>query len=543
MAPNPKYFKSYDMKILQEIFLSRMRKSNNRNYLIAIGIVIVVIASAGVWYYTGIYLPQFKEERARLLTLYTEAAPADLDPALAIDSDSYMIIANVFDGLTQYKRGTTEVEPCLATRWDIPDPTTYIFTLREDVTFHDGAPFDANNVKYSFDRVIELAGPPSYLFDVINTTEVIDTYTIKVTLNYEFAPFPSILANPVASIVSPTAVEELGDDFNENPVGSGPFKFNDWSIGNELVLIANEEYFEDPPILEKIVFKSILEASARKTAIELGEIDVVVSGRILPAELPELENNPDIRTYEGVGLSIEYLGFNMLRPPLNDSRVREAISYAIDYDAIINDAMGGIAERIGGPIPSSIFSYKELPKTQRDVSRAIQLLEDAGCADGFDITLTYNIESVERRRVAEIIRNSLEEVGIIVSIKGLDWESSIDEYLEMGHELMLNNWFPDYFDPDSYLFPQFHSYSSAPYGANIFGLEDAEIDALIDEGLITTVLEDRARIYGEAQERIVEEMPCLFLYVPTEFDVVRFNVENWVYNPSQIIEFNEIYKQ
>ena len=523
--------------------MSRMRKSKTRNYVIAIGIVIVAIASAGVWYYTGIYLPQFKEERARLLTLNTEAAPADLDPALAIDADSYMIIANVFDGLTKYKRGTTEVEPCLATSWDIPDPTTYIFTLREDVTFHDGTPFDANNVKYSFDRVIELAGPPSYLFDVINKTEVIDTYTVKVTLNYEFAPFPSIMANPVASIVSPTAVEELGDDFNENPVGTGPFKFDHWSLGNELVLIANEDYFGGPPKLEKAVYKSILEASARKTAIELGEVDVVVSGRILPADLPELENNPDIRIFEGVGVSIEYLGFNMLKPPLNDSRVREAISYAIDYDAILSDAMAGFAERIGGPIPPSIFSYKELPITQRDVSRAKQLLAEAGYSDGFDITLTYNIGSVERRRVAEIIRNSLEEVGIIVSIKGLDWESAIDEYLEMGHELMLNNWFPDYFDPDSYLFPQFHSYSSAPYGANIFGLEDPEIDALIEEGSLTTDPEERLQIYWEAQERIVEEMPCLFLYIPIEFDVVRFNVKNWVFNPSGIIEFYELYKQ
>lgn len=523
--------------------LSRKRKSNTRNYAIAISVVVVAIVVAGAWYYTSIYIPRYREERARLLTLITEAAPADLDPALAIDSDSYMIIANVFDGLTRYKRGTTEIEPNLATSWDVPDPWTYVFTLREDVKFHDGTPFDADSVKYSFDRVFELYGPSSYLFDVINKTEVIDGYTVQITLNYEFSPFPSILANPIASIVSPTAVEELGDDFDENPVGTGPFIFDSWSPGNELVLVVNEDYFGDAPQLEKIVYKSLLEASERKAAIELGEVDVVVSGRILSADLPELEDNPDIRIYEGAGLSIEYLGFNTLKQPLNDSRVREAISYAIDYDAIINDALEGYAERVGGPIPPSILGYKELPLMERDISMAEQLLEEAGYAEGFDITLTYNIESVERRKVAEIIRNSLDEVGISVSIKGLDWDSSIDEYLDMGHELMLNNWFPDYFDPDSYLFPQFHSWSAAPWGANIFGLEDPEIDALIEEGLITTDTEERIRIYGEAQERIVEDMPCLFLYVPTEFDVVRFNVENWVYNPSQIIELDEIFKE
>jgi peptide/nickel transport system substrate-binding protein len=511
--------------------------------IIAIATIVVVIAVAGGWYYTQVYVPQFREERARLLTLITEAAPSDLDPALAIDADSFMIISNVFDGLTKYKRGTTEVEPNLALSWDSPDSMTYIFTLREDVTFHDGAPFNAESVKFSFDRVQEMFGAPSYLFDVVNKTEVIDTYTVQVILNYDFAPFPSIMANPVASIVSPTAAEELGDDFNENPVGTGPYMFDSWDLGNVLTLVSNEDYYAGAPQIETIIFNSILEATARKTAMEEGELDVVVSGRLLPTDLPDLQTNPDIEIFEGPGVSVEYLGFNTFVPPLNDSRVREAIAYAIDYEAIIEDAMGGFAERVSGPIPPSILGYNELPLIERDLARAQQLLDDAGYSDGFDLTLTYNIDSIERREVAEIIRNSLDEVGVTVSIKGLDWESAIDEYLDMGHEIMLNNWFPDYFDPDSYLFPQFHSWSAAPWGANVFGLESIEIDTLIDEGLMETVQDERVRIYGEAQELIVEELPCLFLYVPIEFEVIRFNVENWVYSPSQIFEFNEIFKE
>lgn len=522
--------------------MSRRRQSNTRNYIIVIA-VIVVVAVAGVGYYTTIYIPQFREERERLLTLVTEATPADLDPALAIDTDSWIIITNVFDGLTRYTRGTTDIEPNLATSWDIPDSTTFIFNLRQGVTFHDGTPFDAESVKFSFDRVQELAGAPSYLFDVINETEVLDTYKVKVTLNYDFAAFLSVLAHPVASIVSPTAVNELGDEFNENPVGTGPFKFESWSLGNELTLVANEDYYEGAPQLKTIVFKSILESTARKTAIENGEIDVVVSGRLESVAISELKGNPDLQIFQGSGSSVEYLGFNTLATPLNDSKVREAISLAIDYDSILNDAMEGYAERVGGPIPPSIFGYKSLPLTQTNVSRAKQLLSEAGYPEGFDITLTYNIESIQRRKIAEIIRNNLDEVGIAVSIKGLDWESAIDEYLDMGHELMLNNWFPDYFDPDSYLFPQFHSWSAAPYGANIFGLENPEIDALIDEGLIVTEPNERLQIYGEAQELIVEEMPCVFLFVPIEFEVIRFNVENWVFNPSGNIEFSDIFKQ
>jgi peptide/nickel transport system substrate-binding protein len=510
--------------------------------MLAIGVVVIIAIAGGAYYYFNIYVPQYQEERTRLLTLKMEAAPADLDPALAIDTDSIMVISNIFDGLTKYKLGTIEIEPSLATSWDVPDSLTFIFYLKEGVTFHDGTPFNADAVKFSFDRVYELAGAPSYIFDVINSTEVIDTYTVQVNLNYDFSALPSIMANPVASIVSPTAVEELGDDFTENPVGTGPFKFDQWS-SNELVVTKNEDYFAGAPKLEKVVFVTILEASARKTAIELGEVDIVALGHILPSDLAELENNPDIQVYKGPGIIVEYMGFNTLKPPLDDLRVREAISYAIDYNSIISDALGGVAERIGGPIPPGILGYKELPIVQRDLERASQLLQEAGYPDGFEISLTYNIDSLERRKVAEIIRDSLADVGIEVRIIGLDWDSAIDSYLAMEHELMLNNWFPDYFDPDSYLFPQFHSWSSAPYGANIFGFNNTDIDWLIEDGLLTTNEQERIQIYQEAQELIVEEMPCLFLYVPTEFDLVRFNIEGWVFNPSQLIEIDQVFRQ
>ncbi len=522
--------------------MSRRKEKSNQNTLIAIAAIAVILVAGG-GYYVGIYMPQYQKERARLLTLNIEGAPADLDPAYAIDTDSYMIIANVFDGLTQYKRGTTEIEPALATSWDTPDTLTFIFYLRKDITFHDGTPFDAEAVKYSFDRVYELAGAPSYLFDVINSTEILDEYTVQVNLNYDFAPFPSIMANPVASIVSPTAADELGDEFNESPVGTGPYIFEEWILGNELVLVANEDSFGGAPRMERVVFISILEATARKPALEQGEIDIVVSGHILAEDLPDMENNPDLKVYTGEGVSVQYLGFNSLNAPLDDIRVRQAIAYAIDYDAIIDDAMGGVAERIGGPIPPSILGYKEIPLIERDLDMAAQLLEEAGYPDGFEISLTHSIESLESRLVAEIIRNSLAEVNIEVRIVGLDWESAIDSYLEMEHELMLNNWFPDYFDPDSYLFPQFHSWSSAPWGANVFGLNQTDIDWLIEDALLTTDQAERIQLYGEAQERIVEEMPCLFLYVPKEFDTVVYNLQNWVFNPYQLIELEELYKE
>jgi len=507
-------------------------------------ILVVILLLVGGGYYYFFRIPMLEEERAKLLTLNTEAEPSDLDPALAIETDSLMVIANVFDGLVKFKHGSTEIEPCLATSWEQIDPRNFIFYLNDSVTFHDGTPFNADSVKFSFDRVREIYGAPSYLFDVINRTEVIDSYTVKLYLNWDFSALPSILASSVASIVSPTAVEEYGNDFNEHPIGTGPFKYDSWIYGDELVLTRNDDYFAGKPILKKIVFKSILEATARKTALIDEEVDVVVTGRILTEDLPELEEDSNINVFQGPGLMIEYLGFNMLNPPLNDSRVREAISYAIDYDEIIRVALDDFGKRVAGPIPNGILGYKEdLPLIERDLDKAKQLLEEAGYPDGFSITLTYNIESVERRQVAELISKNLEDVDIIVSIKGLDWDSALDEYFMMGHEMMLNTWFPDYFDPDSYLLPQFHSGSLAPYGANIFGLNRTDLDYLIEEGLLTTDIDDRIQIYGEAQEIICEEMPCVFLYAPIQYEAVRFNVKNWEYNPTNMIEFSDIYKE
>ena len=518
-------------------------KGKERRTPLLLVLPVVVIVAAGLWYYFAVYTPQYEAERLRLVTLYTTADPIELDPALAYDTDSNRVIMNVFDRLVRYTQGTTEVEPALAESWEIIDPRTYVFNLRSDISFHDGSRFDASSVKYTFDRVVELEGPTSYLFMVINRTEVVDEYTVKITLNYDFSPFLSVMAHPAASIVSEAAVEAKGEAFSESPVGTGAFKFESWSLGNELVLVSNEDYYRGPPRLERIVFKSILEASARKAALEKGEIDVVVGGGVLAVDLPELEDNPDLRVFESESTAVEYLGFNTFKPPLNDSRVREAIALAIDYDKIVDEALGGRAERIGGPIPPSILGYKEFTLTQRDTARAAQLLTEAGYPQGFEVSLTYNIESLERRKIAEAIRNSLAEIGITVRIVGLDWESAINSYLSMEHELMLNGWEPDYFDPDSYISPQFHTYSAAPYGANIFGFSNPEADRLIEEGLNTTSTEQRAEIYRAVQDIIVGERPCLFLVVPSEYDVIRYNVKNWVHMPPNLIEFYELYKQ
>ena len=520
----------------------RSRNDNSRKFSAILIAATIVLASVGISSYFLIYTPYYESERTRLLTLTTELAPIDLDPAWAIDSESYTVVLNVFDRLVQYKEGSVEIEPSLATNWESPDSKTYIFNLREDVYFHDSTPFNASSVKFSLDRAIEMG---AYIGAFIENVEAIDTYKIKITLYEDFAPFLQVLASPPASIVSQDAVEKFGDElFNSNPVGTGPFKFDSWESGKGLILTANKEYFKGAPKYEKLVFNSVLESSERITLLLKGYYDAVISSTGLQLnDIVALEEDPDIQVSKEAGLGVEFLGFNLLKEPLSDIRVREAIAYAIDYDEIINDVMAGVAERIGGPVPHNIFGYTELPLKQRDVNKAKQLLSDAGYPDGFEITLTYNIDNLDRRKTAEVIRNSLDDVGINVRLQGLDWDSALDEYLSMEYEMCLNEWRPDYLDADSYLTPQFHTLSLAPYGANIFGLSDPKIDEWLDQARSTTSTETRQNAYQQAQQLIVDQIPAVFLYVPDIYNLVRYDVGNWVQSPTGYFYAYNLYRR
>lgn len=514
--------------------------SKSRRFSIALIIIVVAVASIGVVSYYAIYSPYLETERTSLLTFTTDLAPVDLDPAWALDVDSYNIALNVFDRLVQYKEGSTEIEPNLATSWENPDSKTYIFTLREDVQFHDSTPLNASSVKFSLERALEMGG---YIFSIIENIEILDTYKLKISLYEDFTPFIQILAHPAASIVSQNAVEEFGDEyFNTNPVGSGPFKFESWT--KELVLVANEQYFKGAPKFKKLVFKPVLESTQRVSMLLKGEYDAVLgSTGLLLEDIQELKENPDIQVSKVAGLGVEFLGFNMQKEPLSDIRVREAIAYAIDYEAIINDVMAGVAKRNYGPIPPSIFGHADLPLIQRDVSKAKQLLTDAGYPEGFEITLTYNTDNLDRRKTAEIIEDSLYEVGINVRRQGLDWDSALEEYLSMEYEMCLNIWLPDYLDADSYLSPQFHTLSLAPDGANIFGLSNSEIDELIDQAKSLSSPEARLNLYREAQEKIVNHFPAVFIYVPDIYNLVRFDVGNWIQSPTGYFYAQNLYRR
>lgn len=519
------------------------QKGKGRNVSTVLVIIIAILALTGAISYVFAYEPYFKSERDRLLTFTTDLEPTHLDPANSSDTDSNSIILNVFDRMVQYKKGSTEIEPSLATSWEVLDPKTYIFHLRDDVKFHDGTPCNASSVKFSFERSLELDGPTAYILYVIENIDIIDAYTVKITLFEDFTPFIQVMAHPAASIVSQTAVEKLGDSFDYNPVGTGPFKFDNWDE-EELVLTANNEYFKGAPHFQKLVFKIILEASNREKQLKDGNLDAVFTcpPGVPVEDLDALEANPDVSVIGGAGSDIEFLGLNTFIEPFNDLRVRQAIAYAIDYDKIINDVMGGRASRITGTVPPNIFGYTNITIIEQDISKARQLLSDAGYADGFDVELIYNIDNLARKEIADVIESSLAKIGIDVRVIGLDWDDLLDAYWAFDFEMTLNKWYPDYFDADSYLMPQFHS-SSMDTAFNIWGFSNARVDELIEQARSTTSTEIRNQAYAEAQQIIADELPVINLFVPDLYDVVRYNVGGWEYTPTGFVYAYDLYRR
>ncbi|EAS50571.1 putative ABC transporter, periplasmic protein [Aurantimonas manganoxydans SI85-9A1] len=272
------------------------------------------------------------------------AEPKSLDPQTVTATNDFRILVNVFDGLVRFKRGTLEVEPALATDWTVSDDQlTYTFNLREDVTFHDGTPFDAEAVKFTFDRMLDPDHPQhdtgpfplAFFFSMVEAVETPDPMTVTFQLKEPFAPFLSNLAYPTGLIVSPSAVAESGQGFGRTPVGTGAFRFAEWTPDEAVTLARNADYWDVPPSMETVVFRPIPDGAGRASDMLSGGIDIMAD--VPPASLAAFRDNPNFVVYQQTGPHLWFLILNTREGPFSDKRVRQAVNYAIDKERLIED--------------------------------------------------------------------------------------------------------------------------------------------------------------------------------------------------------------
>ncbi|MCL4425518.1 MAG: ABC transporter substrate-binding protein [Firmicutes bacterium] len=307
-----------------------------------------------------------------------------LDPALPTDGESAKVMNNIYDNLVRYKPGSTDVEPALAESWKVSDDgKVWTFNLRKNVKFHDGTPFNAEAVKFNIERqlppkVTKEMAYADFTYGMIEKVEAVDANTVKITLKSPYAPFLANLAMGLAApMISPTAAKKYGENFSQNPVGTGPFIFVKWDKEQQIVLKANKAYWGGAPKVDRVIFKVVKENAVRANELLTGSADIIDG--VDPNDVPRLQQDSNVRLLTAPGMNINYLGIRTDKKPFDDPRIRQAISMAINREAIVKSLYQDKAILANGPLPPNLFGYyKDLKPYSYDPEKAKALLKEAG---------------------------------------------------------------------------------------------------------------------------------------------------------------------
>lgn len=480
------------------------------------------------------------------LHLRLSADPSTLDPALITDVTGGVIAAKIFNGLVRFNK-ELEIVPDLAASWELsPDHRTYVFHLRKNVTFSNGRPVTAHDIRYSFERVLAPAtrAPLTWVLDriagakdVIAGTAVhasgiraIDDHTLVIRLERPFGPFLSLLGMTTASVVPREDVERLREDFGSSPVGTGPFVVAAWDRGQSITLAARKDLAGSRPHIAGIRYRVIPEDLTAVMEFETGGIDVL---QVPAAEYRRYTTDPRWRglVHGRPGLNCYYLGMNCSRPPFNDVRVRRAVNMAIDRQRILDTVYEKRGVLASGPIPPALWLGRESRAVQSypyDPEQARALLREAG-AEGRRITIYISAEP-EILDIVEVIQDYLRRAGLQAEIVQLDW-SAFKEATNRGDaDAFWLSWWADYPDPENFLYPLFHSANEGPAG-NRARYRDPDLDRLIERAQAAADRSTRYRLYQLAEQRIIRNAPWVFMWHRADISVVQPWVEGFEVYP------------
>lgn len=447
-----------------------------------------------------------------------------MDPHMHRNRPTQNVIHTVFESLVGMDQELTPV-PELATEWEQVDDLTWRFHLREGVTFHNGEPFDAEDVKFSIERILdpEQASPRASMLEVIDSVEVEDEHTILLTTG---APAPTLLASlAVNEIVPSEYVAEVGDErFAAEPVGTGPFTFDSWTPNESVTLSANAEYWDGAPALNTVVFRPIPEVSSRMAALSSG--DIQIAAEIPPDLTGELSGNTEVKSVAGT--RVFFLAMNVTQPPFDELEVRVAANQAVDKETLVSALYEGLARPLNQPAFPEMIGYSN------DL-QGIDFDPDAAAAVLGSTTGTVQIDSTEATRMlAEAVAGQLQAAGLAAEVNVLEEQAFLDRVESGGSTAYLSSWGVAEGDADVILAR--HFWSPSREGAFYTGYTNDALDELISEGRSTLDQAQREEIYAEAMQIIVDDAPWVPLLNPEEIYGASTSVQGW--EPSPIGRFN-----
>lgn len=456
--------------------------------------------------------------------------PDQLDPQKTSSYFSFQVLENVFDTLVEPDENL-EMQPALAASWQTSDDQlTWTFDLQDGVTFHDGSAFTSEDVVYSYNRIIDEELSNAWKFAAITDVDAPDDDTVVITVAQ---PTPNLLSNlggfKGMAIVDQANVES--GEITTAPVGTGPFSLTDYSSGDHITLTANADYWGGAPALGGVEFRFISEPATALAALQAGDIDWT---DVVPAQQVEsLQSDDALEVGLAPSSDYWYLALNQARAPWNDVRVRQALAFAIDRDAILQAVSYGTATENQLAIPEQSIWYTPYDAYSTDLAQAQALLDDAGFTGG-TLDLLATSDYPETITAAQIIASNLAPLGITVNIRQPDFSTWLDEQNTGNFDMLMMGWLGN-IDPDDFYYSQHHTDGAS----NAQGYSNPEVDQLLDAARIETDEAARKDLYAQAATIIADDASYIYLYNPSVIQVWSPSVTGYETRADRAIRFRD----
>jgi len=442
-----------------------------------------------------------------------------LDPHDTSDTYSGAIERAICQGLMGFDKNLNII-PLLAESYTFNDDSTqFTFKLRKGIKFHDGTPFNAEAVRVNIERMMTGKYKRSSLMKPVKELKVLDEFTVQFNLKKPFGAFVNAIAHPGSLILSPKAIETYGDEVSRHPVGTGPYIFDEWVSGSHVRIKKNPDYWKGEVKVDTITFRPVPENGSRLAMLRAGQAHYISP---MPAELLKIaEKDSKIDIIKQPSIIVRYLVLNTQYKPLSDVRVRQAINYALDKQAIIKIAWGGAATESDSVLPPNLQFYKKQAVWPYDIAKARALMKEAGYEKGFDVVfLTPNASN--RMRATEMAQQQLKAIGINGKIQAMDVASfynkleshRVDDAKPLPF-IAFGGWSASTGDADWGTRPLISTDAFPPSMSNFGFFSDKKVDELITAGLASASPDIRRKAYADLQDYVWEQAPWGYLFVDT----------------------------
>ncbi len=476
---------------------------------------------------------------ADTITIALESDPPRLDPHLSSAAVDRQVFQSLFDSLVDLDQNLNIV-PKLAEKWTIsPDGLVYTFNLRKGVKFHDGTDFDAQAVKVNFDRMMDEKTASARRSEIssVDKVEVVDPQTVKITLKKAFSPFLATLTDRAGMMLSPKALAADAANFQNNPVGTGPFKFVEKVKDDHVTVERFDQYWGGPAPTKRIIYRTFVDGNVRVVNMKSGQVDI--SNTTPSKDIPSFQSDPKWKVSLKPGLGWQGIWLNVTKPPFDKKENRQALAAALDRAAITKVVFQDLTAVPGwSPFPPGTPAYDETKKAPaRDIAKAKDLLAKAGNPTGFSFTFKIGQDAIAQQ-LGQIVQSMASEAGIQVKLEQVEFGALLDQLGKKNYEAAQIGW-SGRADPDGNVTN--HFITNGPN--NYAGYSNPDVDKWLEDARLAQDMAARKAIYTKIDAQLAEDQPFIFLWWPVDNKVFLANLEGFVHVPDGMMRTVKMVKK